>query len=84
MSICVNKNGDIFEEFIKISENDISKEKLDFPLTHSLIVAKNENGFLLMYNTWKKKWELAGGIIDNNETIRECVKRELLDLFNNQ
>ena len=82
MSICVNKNGDIFEEFIKISENDISKEKLDFPITHSLIVAKNENGFLLMYNTWKKKWELAGGIIDNNETIRECVKRELLEETN--
>jgi len=82
MSICVNKNGDIFEEFIKISENNILKEKLDFPLTHSLIVVKNENGFLLMYNTWKKKWELAGGIIDNNETIRECVKRELLEETN--
>ena len=82
MSICVNKNGDIFEEFIKITENDILKENLDFPLTHSLIVARNEYGFLLMYNTWIKKWELAGGIIDNNETIRECVKRELLEETN--
>ena len=82
MSICVNKNGDIFEELIKISENDVLKNKLDYPLTHALIVAKNEIGFLLMYNTWKNKWELAGGIIENDETMRECAEREMLEETN--
>jgi len=82
MEICINKNGDIFEEFINISEIDANVYNLDFPLTHALIVAKNEKGFLLMYNTWKNKWELAGGIIEKGETMRECVEREMFEETN--
>jgi 8-oxo-dGTP diphosphatase len=82
MSICVNKNGDIFEDFIKITEEDVKIELLEFPLTHALMVAKNERGYLIMYNTWKNKWEITGGIIDKGETMRECVEREMLEESN--
>jgi 8-oxo-dGTP diphosphatase len=82
MEICANKNGDIFEDFLKISENDVKIKNLDYPLTHSLIVAKNEIGFLLMYNIWKNKWEIPGGIIEVGETLRKCAEREMLEETN--
>lgn len=82
MPICTNRRGDIFEEFIEIFEEDISNIDLDFPLTHALVVAKNDDGFLLMYNNWKKNWEVAGGILENNESLQECALRELLEETN--
>jgi 8-oxo-dGTP diphosphatase len=82
MKICENKNGDIFEDFIIISENNVKSENLDFPLTHALIVAKNEKGVLLMYNPWKTKWELPGGIIEPEETMRKCAEREMFEETN--
>ena len=82
MQICINKNGDVFEEFLNIPEDKVKMEKLDFPITHALIVAKNMTGFLLMYNTWKNKWELAGGIIEKGETMRECAEREMFEETN--
>ena len=82
MGICINKSGVIFEALITINESDIKPEELGHPLTHALIVAKNEKGFLLLYNTWKKHWEVPGGIIEPGETIRKCAEREMLEETN--
>jgi 8-oxo-dGTP diphosphatase len=57
-------------------------EGLDYPLTHALIVARNEKGFLLMYNIWKNKWEVPGGILEDGETLRKCAEREMLEETN--
>jgi 8-oxo-dGTP diphosphatase len=77
MPICINKKGDIFEEFLEIPEESISRLELEFPITHALVVAKNKNGYLLIFNSWKKNWELAGGILEEGETLRECALREM-------
>jgi len=82
MSICEDKEGNIFEDFIFIPEDSVKKEKLDYPLTHALVVAKNENGYLLIYNNWKNYWELPGGIIEAGETMRKCAEREMLEETN--
>jgi 8-oxo-dGTP diphosphatase len=82
MSICINRNGDVFTDFINIPENEIKQDKLDYPLTHSLVVAKSKDGYLLIFNSWKNHWELTGGIIENGETMRECVIREMLEETN--
>lgn len=82
MSICTNLNGDIFDEFISINEDQVDELKLDFPITHALVVARNKNGFLLMFNNWKQQWEVAGGILESGETLRECAIREMLEETN--
>ena len=55
---------------------------MDFPITHSLIVARNKDGFLLMFNSWRQQWEVTGGIIEPGETLRECALREMLEETN--
>jgi 8-oxo-dGTP diphosphatase len=51
--------------------------ELDQPLTHALVVAKYEDKYLLLYNRWRKEWEVPGGMIDEGESCRECAVREL-------
>src|SRR5690606_40772703 len=82
MSICANKRGDVFEEFIEIAEKEVINADLDYPITHALVVAKSNEGFLLMFNIWKKNWEVAGGILEEGETLQECALRELLEETN--
>lgn len=82
MPICINRNGDIFEEIVEMPEDEVEGLELDAPLTHALVVARNDEGYLLMFNRWKKHWELAGGIREEGETIRECAVRELLEETN--
>lgn len=82
MPICINQKGDIFEELIDITEDQLEQANLDFPITHALVVARNKNGFLLLFNNWKQNWELAGGICEPGETLRECALREMLEETN--
>ena len=82
MSICINQDGDIFEELIVINEDQVDQVNLDFPITHSLVVARSREGFLLMFNSWKQHWEVTGGILEPGETLRECAIREMLEETN--
>lgn len=82
MPICTNKNGDIFEELININEEQVEQVDLDFPITHSLVVARNKDGFLLMFNNWRQQWEVTGGILESGETLRECALCEMLEETN--
>lgn len=77
MSIITNKKGDVFEQFLEISEDELKTVKLEYPLTHALVVAKYENKFLLLYNRWRQEWEVPGGMIDEGESCRDCAIREL-------
>lgn len=48
------------------------------PLTHALVVVRNGEGkHLLVYDRYKRHWELAGGGIEPSETARACARREL-------
>lgn len=84
MYICINQRGDVLVEFLEITEEEVSNMILDYPLTHALVVAKNQDGFLLILNHWKKNWELAGGLKEEDETLRECAIRELSEESNQQ
>ncbi|MBS4205014.1 NUDIX hydrolase [Bacillus sp. FJAT-49754] len=54
----------------------------DAPLTHSLVVASYQGKFLLLFNKWRKYWELPGGMIDKGESPRQCALRELYEETN--
>lgn len=82
MAILISKKGNVFLDFLKINEEEINKYVTDAPLTHSLVVAKYQEKYLLIFNKWRQNWELAGGIIDEGETPRECAVRELFEETN--
>jgi 8-oxo-dGTP diphosphatase len=73
--IIVNKRGDIFAAFHSCPEDAIPAEL--GPITHSLVVATHEGRHLLLLNSWKKRWEVPGGVREEGETPRQCALREL-------
>lgn len=81
MPICANRYGDVLEDFFEISEEEAVQEKW-FPITHALVVAKNRDGYLFMFNRWKNHWEVAGGMLEEGESLRQCALRELLEETN--
>ena len=81
--IIQNSKGHIFLDFFNVKEKKISNEEYQ-PLTHSLLVVKYNNSFLLVFDKWKNNWELPGGSIENNESPRDCAIRELKEETNQE
>ena len=83
MSICpiaTNKRGDVFIAFHRCEEHRIPDALT--PVTHALVLATHGDKPLLLLNTWKKVWELPGGVREPNESPRQCALRELLEETN--
>ena len=59
--IIKNQKGDIFEEYFDDVPLNQIYNKFS-PITHALILVKYKGEFLLVFDKWKKKWELPGGI----------------------
>ena len=68
------KNGAEIIEKIAVSEEEAL---VRFPdINHALVVVKIEDDYLLGYHKWRDDWETFGGLIEDGESLRECIKRE--------
>ena len=46
------------------------------PVTHTLLVVKIGEEYLLGWNRWRQDWEIFGGCKEEGESIRKCIERE--------
>lgn len=76
----VAKNGFIFEDFHFIKESDIIKDYGSIPGAHAVI--KHDKKILFCYNKYRNAWELPGGGKDKNESLIDCIKREVYEESN--
>ena len=68
------KNGAEIIEKIAVSEEEAL---VRFPdINHALVVVKIEDDYLLGYHKWRDDWETFGGLIEDGESLRECIRRE--------
>ena len=74
--IAKNKSGWILNEFIDISEAQIS----EYPnVTGAYAIVKVGDEYLIGYNDWRKQWEFPAGGIEEGETARQAAYRELFE-----
>ena len=45
----------------------------------AVLIARSANGVVLVFNRYRKVWELPGGFIDADESVRGCAVRELAE-----
>jgi 8-oxo-dGTP diphosphatase len=69
-----SKNGAEIIEKIDVSEDKAVKK---FPvLNHALVIVKIDNDYLLGWHKWRSDWETFGGLLEEGESLRECIARE--------
>jgi 8-oxo-dGTP diphosphatase len=66
--------GNELLEIISVDENTAQAKYS--PVSHALAVIKFGNDYLMGWNNWRKDWEIFGGMIEEGESLRECVSRE--------
>lgn len=69
----VGAKGDQLLEFAVTEEAHLG------PIFLSLMIAKHTCGFLVVYNAWRKCWELPGGLVEPDETPRAAAIREFAE-----
>jgi len=47
--------------------------------TFAVVLARSPKGVVLVFNRYRKVWELPGGLIDAGESARTCAARELVE-----
>ena len=67
-------NGSEIIEKINIKENEALEKFAE--LNHVLLIVKIEDDYLLGYHKWRDDWETFGGLIEEGESLRECIERE--------
>lgn len=75
MNITQN-NGFEFLDFLKMNEEEIKRYS---PIAGSFAVIKCTEKILMVYNRWRKQWELPAGQREEEETEKECAIRELYE-----
>ncbi len=71
-----NARGDKLLRLLTMPEEQVGQ---GFHVTHSLVLVRANDGFLLVHNRQKGYWELPGGMVDEGESPRECAEREVLE-----
>lgn len=79
MFIVDDVKGNQLLEVYMGDENEIINNSEYRPLTSSLVIVKSHKGFMLLKNKYRNEWELAGGMIEDVETPRECAVRECFE-----
>ncbi|HEX6050117.1 MAG TPA: NUDIX domain-containing protein [Gemmatimonadaceae bacterium] len=76
MEPIVNERGERLLSVLSVAESELYSVA---PVTFSLVIARSEQGILLIFNRKRKVWELPGGMIDPHESARVCAERELAE-----
>src|SRR5688500_7279408 len=68
----VNERG---ERLLAVRVGDVSTQDVRV----SLVLARHEQGLVLVRNKHRSIWELPGGYIDQGERASDCALRELFE-----
>jgi 8-oxo-dGTP diphosphatase len=72
-------DGNVLVDLRVVPESDLGMVERRLPLPASLIVVRFADSVLMVFNGWRRQWELPGGMRDPGETARQAAVRELAE-----
>ena len=72
-----DSSGNALVEFRFVAEEELARLVEQVPA--SLVVAVHAGAVLMMFDSWRKQWEIPGGTREPGETTRQTAVRELLE-----
>jgi 8-oxo-dGTP diphosphatase len=72
-------DGNVLVDVRFVAESDLGMLERRLPMPASLIVVRFGNPVLMLFNGWRRQWELPGGMRDPGETTRQAAARELAE-----
>lgn len=74
-----NTDGSTLLSFERLSEDELGGLDPSVPLTASLVVLWCGQECLMVFNRYRRAWELPGGMLDPGESPQEAAVRELAE-----
>lgn len=71
--------GNVLVDLRMIEESDLPTLGSRIPLLASFIVVVLDTTILMIFDSWRRQWELPGGMREAGETPRQAAMRELTE-----
>jgi 8-oxo-dGTP pyrophosphatase MutT (NUDIX family) len=71
--------GNVLVDFRVTEESDLPTLDSRVPLAASFIVVLFNSSILMIFDRWRRQWELPGGTREEGETARQAAMRELAE-----
>jgi 8-oxo-dGTP diphosphatase len=72
-----DRAGNALVGFRVVAEGKLTRLGERVALPASLVVVTHAGAVLMIFDTWRKHWELPGGMLEPGETARQAAVREL-------
>jgi len=72
-------DGNVLVDVRFAAESDLGMLERRLPMPASLIVVRFGGSVLMLFNGWRRQWELPGGMREPGETARQAAVRELAE-----
>ncbi|MGH3927184.1 MAG: NUDIX hydrolase [Pseudonocardiaceae bacterium] len=72
-------DGNVLVDIRFVAESDLGMWERRLPMPASLVVVRFGDSVLMMFDSWRRQWELPGGRREPGETARQAAVRELAE-----
>ncbi|MER7860345.1 DNA mismatch repair protein MutT [Amycolatopsis sp. WAC 04197] len=72
-----DRAGNVLIDFRRVAEDEMGRLVEHVGVPASLVVAIHADAVLMMFDSWRRQWELPGGTREPGECPREAAVREL-------
>jgi 8-oxo-dGTP diphosphatase len=79
VAVVRDADGNVLVDIHFVAESDLGLLERQLPMPASLVVVRFEGSVLMIFDSWRRQWELPGGKREPGETARQAAMRELAE-----
>jgi 8-oxo-dGTP diphosphatase len=79
VAVVRDADGNVLVDIHFVAESDLGLLERQLPMPASLVAVRFEDSVLMIFDSWRRQWELPGGKREPGETARQAAMRELTE-----